>query len=293
MRSRRPAFTLIELLIVIAIIAVLIGLTTAAVQKARWSALRTSCANNLRQLGVAFANYHSVYKALPSGQLAGSGMPGASWHTQLLPFVEQIPLAERTRRAFKRTPVLASRAHRAKATFLAVFACPAGDRVEDPAFPLGPGPGAVGLTSYLGVEGTSLAHRDGCLYEDSRVRAADISDGLSNTILVGERPAALGPVCYSAWYTGVWGQGRGSCATLLGTIEPLILAPPGCSQVPAGYRPGDPNNPCDYFHFWSLHEGGGHFLFADGSVRFLSYSAAPLLPALGTRAGREPVDSPD
>src|SRR5262245_20532704 len=59
------------------------------------------------------------------------------------------------------------------------------------------------------------------------------------------------------------------------------------------YGPGQLDNQCDMFHFWSLHEGGAHFLFADGSVHFLRYSAAPILPALASRGGGESVSLPD
>jgi prepilin-type processing-associated H-X9-DG protein len=58
------------------------------------------------------------------------------------------------------------------------------------------------------------------------------------------------------------------------------------------FAPGSFSNPCDMFHFWSPHAGGAHFLFADGSVHFLNYSAAPLLPALASRAGGEPASPP-
>ena len=66
-----------------------------------------------------------------------------------------------------------------------------------------------------------------------------------------------------------------------------------CPRGPYHFTAGDPNDTCDAFHFWSFHSGGAHFLFCDGSVRFLAYSADPIMPALATRAGGEAVTVPD
>src|SRR4029079_795773 len=59
------------------------------------------------------------------------------------------------------------------------------------------------------------------------------------------------------------------------------------------FGPGRLDNPCDRYHFWSLHPGGGNWLFADGSVRYLAYSAHQIMPALAPRAGGEVVTVPD
>jgi prepilin-type processing-associated H-X9-DG protein len=67
----------------------------------------------------------------------------------------------------------------------------------------------------------------------------------------------------------------------------------GCPRGPYAYRAGNPKSLCSTFHFWSLHAGGANFAFADGSVRFLRYEAAPVMPALATRAGDDVATLPD
>src|SRR3954469_18569711 len=129
--SRRPAFTLIELLVVIAIIAVLIGLLLPAIQKVREAASRAKCQNNLKQIGLAFHNYHATYGFFPPGftsraeVLDGPGLgPGWGWAAHLLPYVEQEPLY----RQIDFSKDIADPANaRARVTSLPVFLCPSDD----------------------------------------------------------------------------------------------------------------------------------------------------------------------
>jgi prepilin-type processing-associated H-X9-DG protein len=150
----------------------------------------------------------------------------------------------------------------------------------------------VALTSYLGVEGLDLFAKDGVLYLDSQIRLANITDGTSNTLLVGERPPSEDKTL--GWcYAGGGQQGEGSTDMVLGVREVNIWPFGGdCLGGPYHFVSGRVNEECDVFHFWSMHPGGANFLFADGAVRFLSYSVDPLLPALASRAGRETVDLP-
>jgi prepilin-type processing-associated H-X9-DG protein len=145
------------------------------------------------------------------------------------------------------------------------------------------------------VSGTNQFRKDGVLYLDSQTRFAAITDGLSQTLFVGERPpSAQGNF---GWWYGGWGQNKdGSGDTVLSVRERNLnsIYAPGCPVGPYEFGPGRIDNQCDTFHFWSLHIGGGaHFLFGDGSVRFLRYSAAPLMPALATRSGGETFMLPD
>lgn len=142
-------------------------------------------------------------------------------------------------------------------------------------------------TSYLGVLGRNGFRNDGALFADSKVTFADIRDGQSNTILIGERPPSS-DFRIGWWYRG-WGASKdGIGEMILGVRERNFSADyKACPPGPYSFVRGDLKNPCDTFHFWSLHPGGANFAFADGSVRFLSYSADAILPALSTCAGGE------
>ncbi len=153
---------------------------------------------------------------------------------------------------------------------------------------------SAGPTSYLGNEGIDLYARNGVLYIDSQISFADVSDGASNTLAVGERPpSAQGD--FGWWYAGEGQAKDGSCDNVLGVRERNDSKyGAGCPPGPYTFRPGRFQNQCDMFHFWSPHTGGGaNFLLVDGSVHFLSYSANPILPALATRNGGEATSLPD
>lgn len=292
--DRRQAFTLLELLIVLAILAVLMGLILPAVQKARDAAARVSCANNLHQIGLAAHQYHDTMGSFPPGMrsyaLKNPLHPLSSWLTALLPYVEQgnlwnatVTAYQQSRSPFKNPP------HVGLATVVPIFDCPADPRSRQVQF----APRDkfhVALTSYLGVEGQDLYSRDGVLFRDSTIRFADITDGSSNTLLAGERPASA-DLQFGWWYAGAGQRFSGSGEMVLGVREPNLMpvtkgsCPPGIYS----FAPGRLDNQCDMFHFWSPHLGGTFFLFADGSAHFLSYAAAPLLPALASRAGGEPA----
>ena len=288
MRSKHgePAFTLVELLVCIAIVSVLLGLLLPAIQKARAAVQRTTCENNLRQIGLALHGYHDSHQVLPSGVQGplSRPYPFMSWNAAILPYLDQNNLWNSIREAYLRDlDFLDIPPHVHRGTVVPVFACPADPRSLSPAAKLLPV--EIAFTSYLGIEGTNFRHMDGVLFLDSTIRVADVVDGTSNTLLVGERPPSADEKL-GWWYAG-WGQIQdGSAEMVLGVSEQNVSYPE-CFRGPYRFGPGRINNQCDCFHFWSLHSGGGNFALVDGSVHFLPYSAHALIPALATRAGGE------
>ena len=154
------------------------------------------------------------------------------------------------------------------------------------------------LTSYLGVNGrdtwkeglagggnpgattAKLPGQDGVLFPNSAIRTADILDGTSNTVMIGERPPDNTTEYgwnWVAWGYDGYGFGAGDC--LLGVRERI---PSSMNVTPALYAAGNPRNPNDYKHFWSLHPGGGLWAFADGSVRFISYAGGSAVVTTAT-----------
>lgn len=288
----RNGVTLVELLVVIAILAVLIGLLLPAVQGVRLAAGRLKCQNNLKQVGLALHIYHDTYAALPPGCVtsATAGQQHMSWLTRLLPFVEQQATWDEAVRAFESEPFFLGPIHhpilgrRQRA-----FECPLdvrADRVVDfVEF-------RTAFTSYLGVSGTKTPAADGVLFVDSRVPLIWVTDGTSQTLAVGERPPSQDGA-FGWWYAG-WGQNKdGSAEYLLGVREVRTTSRySACPAGPYSFTPPNSKSICTVFRFWSLHPGGANFAFCDGSVRFLSYSADSILPALATRAGGEVVEIP-
>lgn len=286
----RWAFTLIEVLVVIAIIGATLGLILPAIQRVRAASARTICRNNLKQHALALHAYHEAHRRLPPGcSYQGGKDPQLhmSWMTRILPFLEQEALWQLSLAAYRDEPFFEAPPHRPiLGQRMPVFLCPSDDISDQPfdyeAF-------RVAFTDYLGVEGRDFLRRDGVLFTDSNLTLGEISDGTATTLMIGERPPTADHEL-GWWYAG-WGQNKtGSADVTLGVRE--ICVHPRywrCPRGPYDFEPGSASNLCDAFHFWSFHPGGANFAFCDGSVRFIAYSANPIMPALATRAGGEAV----
>lgn len=296
MSARRPAFTLIELVVVIAVIGVLIGLLLPAVQKARETANRLSCANNLKQLALAAQNYHDSRRAFPPGYYRASGrwleVQVVTLYVALLPYIEQDSLQRRWdfgRYGNNLGPYPTATASQV----IALAVCPSDTLPRPPVDrnDTGASPRHWGLVSYggnAGLRATGGESKDGIFFEGSAVPIAGVTDGTSNTLLFGERNhwdpnydrlCQRDPIGTNGWWAYAW-----PADVLLSAAVPLnYRVPPtatSCEEVKA-------DRLCA---FGSRHPGGANFALADGSVRFLSDSV-PLatLQALSTRGEGEVV----
>jgi len=291
---RRGGIGLVETLVVIGILGLLIGLLLPAVQKVREAAARTSCINNLHQLGLACQLYHDTQSVLPPVYLdmnPGHG-PILQWTVLLLPYIDQGPLWNQTLDAYRvELDGSVNPPHIGLATVQRTYVCASDPRLLTP---IADDEGyTAAYSSYLGVAGGTRA--DGAMRAQFGVRIAEITDGTSNTLVIGERPAP-GLHLAGCWYTQhgpfSWSYDAYSLGRP-GYLPTYWAGDVGPCQGPFQFGPGRLDNPCDSDHFWSMHPGGANFLFADGGVRFLPYSAASVLIPLATRAGGEVVELPD
>jgi Protein of unknown function (DUF1559) len=186
--------TLIEVLVVIGVISVLISLLLPAVQQARDAASRISCASRLREIGLALHHYHDTIGHFPPGPKTGMyGSPdaeiGVSWLAHILPYVEQQALWDRTVQAFRTDPEpWHDPPHVGLGTVITLYTCPSDGRLRSP-YRDQDGRTAA-YTSYLAVKGGMTGERNGVLGEQPGIRLTDVTDGTSQTVMVGERPRA-------------------------------------------------------------------------------------------------------
>lgn len=292
--SKRSGFTLIELLVVIAIIAILIALLLPAVQQAREAARRSTCKNNLKQLGLACHNYLETHSTFPPSQVASgscrdnSSDPAASHPSPcsmnlsglvlLLPFIDQANLynqfnfnAAFNTRVDNSGTALCGGSASANATIAQanpnppVFDCPSDSSVSYNS-------GYRFRTNYdfvvpydhltCSIWDTRGANTKTMFEDGSRCRPRDVTDGLSNTAMMGEtRKACCLNGSNATWYGRGWVQvGVSFNHNPPNRFERLPWNPPSASFDILG----------DWTNTGSFHEGGCHMMLGDGSVRFLS-----------------------
>ena len=302
--NARSGFTLIELLVVIAIIGVLVGLLLPAVQQAREAARRSACSNNMKQMGLAVHNYADVHPErfpvgwvgeFEAGEWHGDEGEGWGFAAHLLPFIEQKNLFD----LFDLTKQVGDNVNAAAiATVVTGYLCPsdsyASGDIISPAnstrrFARSNYPGCFGSEHMAGHdhdgltaallsgddEGLEPGEGDGIFFAggasgENAVSFRDVRDGLSKTIMIGERDSREG---HSFW------QGR-----IDGVNEDMTRVVGVGEHV---FNSSDPH----FEDFFSSHPGGVSFVFADGHVAFLSNGMSEaLFQSLATRAGGEVVN---
>jgi len=293
---KRCALSLTEVLVSIALLVLLVAILLPAVQRVRGAADKLRCANQLRQIGLALHHFHQDYGRLPPTKLPA--YPSKDPHEMLmywailLPYVEQDPLWSSIVDACQLSPVAYQNPpHHGIAAKVRLYACPADERVPGPMLDIN-GIRATYI-SYIGVGGGTVD--DGVFSSCPGIRFNAVTDGLANTLMIGERPPP--DTLQAGWWYSNMIDGRWIYAKQRGPESSLRVAQPsglkyGC-MGPFYFGPGRAENPCDRLHFWSFHPLGANFVFADGSTRFLRYSAEPVMIPLATRAGGEAVEMPE
>jgi len=318
MRSSK-GFTLLELLVVIAIVAVLLALLLPAVQKVRESANCATCQNNLKQIGLALQSYHGQNGTFPPAYLfvppkpapnavaalrkrdrppptppAMPNGPGWGWGTYLLSYLEQENLFRRINFAF---PVGSPHVLPIRTTVLQSFTCPSDQStgiftVESE---INTNMAQAATNSYAacfgtgGLPNTEPDTSNGIFYRNSRTRIADITDGTSQTLAIGERACLFAQSPWAGVMTG------GTCRTTPGApvFNSIAELAPVMVLAQIGHR-GLNDDHSEPYDFFSPHGQVVYFAFADGSVHGLNVSVAlPVLQALATRAGNEVISAGD
>ncbi len=291
-KTHRNGFTLVELLVVIAIIGILIGMLLPAVQQVREAARRITCANNLRQCALGCMNYESSYMRFPPGlnlpienglsgcfrsydDLADGSLPPqppeknrfGNWMIFVLPFVEQGNVFNRLDLS-TREYVNSVGPNFVESSILNLFLCPSEDSEDTVTYQ----DKIYGANDYFGVAGiqgwyTSGVTEDGMFSYNSSTTFGSMTDGSSNTLMIGERnstdPEWIKFKDYRGW---AWANRSAARDCIVGVLEPINY------QLPLGVGPNPSFSWTDkkFNSFSSGHPGGANFAMGDGSVQFLT-----------------------
>lgn len=287
--NQRRGFTLIELLVVIAIIAILVALLLPAVQQAREAARRSQCKNNLKQIGLAMANYHDVHGQFPPGYVDDGGDSAWTWSAFLLPFADQAGAFDELNIGNGVSANPESLLANGTADQIAImtsglpaFRCPSDTSPEvnnmhnRRRIPDNTAGTAISTTNYVAVNNNWDLRRNptndwddpndnahGMFYRNSRVKVRDITDGTSNTLMVGERVGRVtdNGTTRQCWAATMYALDNEGDQNNNGLGDAL-----GCARNPINTFT---TNNCRR-NFSSRHVGGAHFVLADGAVRFVS-----------------------
>ncbi len=307
-RAKPSGFTLVELLVVIAIIGILIGLLLPAVQAAREAARRMQCSNNLKQMGLALHNYAATWKeSFPAG---ASGHYKHALFSHLLPYLEMQPLYDQLDLKSSTTESTVNR--KLKHSVVSVYVCPSWPHKSDyteaeiaATIGAGAAPGAVAL--YQGVAGAFPTEepfgsaicgdwpRNGMFVAYAWRRMHEVTDGLSNTLAMGEfshidetGPRSTAPGFVRCWIAGSWSPTSSDDDDLALMAMKVVVHP-----INARVNARTDGIGFNHVPFSSFHPGGAHFLVGDGSVTFLSENIECLLyQQLATVAGGEVAPLP-
>ncbi len=301
--SRRPGFTLVELLVVIAIIGVLVALLLPAVQAAREAARRTQCSNNLKQLGLAIHNYHDTYQVFPVQSFPAHGSQNAwGWGPMVFPFIERQalydaiqPNVNQPRPCAAGGPVCLGSLPRPNTLYNGVallqqpvptFICPSDSSQVLNQFYTNPRNSSnqanwYAKSNYLCNQ--NILHKSDGTFggppSAMPLRMADVTDGTSNTLVLGERALRIGAKDKNRSTAGVlWGKpvANSDAATCFHPNYPINSTDPSNDFNANVYSSPYSNatNSCNAHVVTSNHPGGAQFALTDGSVRFISQTIA-------------------
>lgn len=310
----KSGFTLIELLVVIAIIAILVALLLPAVQQAREAARRSQCKNNLKQLGLALHNYHDTHSVFPPGAITVRSVPrtacgtssaacqdanvwcntspnattnGAPWTVMILPYLEEAARYESYNFNQTLSHSFTSQAGTTSPNYnlwyaqVTKYQCPSdpssGNGVNNSNYfgVMGGGDLGQGGVSCMGANNSVRFYNNGILHVNSSTRMRDITDGTSNTFLVGESRYMLTESGSTSTYYLGWGSSIrfGSSNTYPNTAALAAAYQAINSRAGSGgVKPASGSDVRNFAGnmFGSEHTGGCQFLMGDGGVRFVS-----------------------